>query len=435
MTNLPDPYKRIIHQLSKFSLEALDNNKLVFTSNEIKMCCPDIATIKGAINGFGLLQAIQHFGLTGKTMTFNFLHFSIQEYLAAHYVASLPASDELEFLKEKFWSKIHSNMFDIYITLTKGQRPSFKQFMKPPIGQWIMDCLKGTGAQLAYQFVEDKLKCFRLFRCFFEVGDKEICRSIKNSDIFNSKIIQFNDQNFCENVKKLSPSEVECMTVFLTCSSHKEWKEIALYRCHIQDHGIRILHHGLTSCEVTITTLQLWHNGLTESSSSAIRDITINCKVKMLYISNNNKVGEDEDLYSILSDPSSMLEELRMNWTKLSSSAAIKLFSRLSDSKKLQKLQIANNNITDEASDAIIMAMKKNTSLVTLIMHNNPISGECVECIVQILQHNNTLQELWLPNNYCDSIKERIRILAEGINKERETQGCLVKLDIVFFNG
>ena len=182
--------------------------------------------------------------------------------------------------------------------------------------------------------------------------------------------------------------------------------------------------------------LQLWHNGLTESSSSAIREITINCKVKKLYISKNNKVGEDNDyLYSVLSGSSSVLEGLHMNWTKLSSSGAIKLFSRLSYSKKLQKLQIANNNITDEASDAIIMAMKKNTSLVTLIMHNNPISRECTERIVQTLQHNNTLQELWLLNNYWDSIKESwIRILAEGINKERENQGCQVKLDIVFLN-
>ena len=38
-------------------------------------------------------------------------------------------------------------------------------------------------------------------------------------------------------------------------------------------------------------------------------------------------IGEDERLYSIISDPSSMLEELYMYSTKLSSSAAIKLFT------------------------------------------------------------------------------------------------------------
>ena len=58
LTNLPDPYNKIIQQLSKFSLEALNNNKLVFTFDEIKAACPDIAVIPGAINGFGLLHAI-----------------------------------------------------------------------------------------------------------------------------------------------------------------------------------------------------------------------------------------------------------------------------------------------------------------------------------------------------------------------------------------
>ena len=76
-------------------------------------------------------------------MTFNFLHFTIQEFLAAHHITSLSPSKELKILKEKFWSDIHSNMFAIYISLTKGQRPSFKQFIKPPLGQRLKAFLTG----------------------------------------------------------------------------------------------------------------------------------------------------------------------------------------------------------------------------------------------------------------------------------------------------
>ena len=65
LTDLPEPYNRIIQQLSKLSLEAL-NNKLIFTIDEITAACPEIATIPGAINGFGLLQAVQHFGFYAK---------------------------------------------------------------------------------------------------------------------------------------------------------------------------------------------------------------------------------------------------------------------------------------------------------------------------------------------------------------------------------
>ena len=121
LTDLPEPNNRIIQQLAKLSLEALNNNKLIFTLDEITAACPDIAAIPGAINGFGLLQAIQHFGLHAKMMTLNFIHFTIQEFLAAHYIAHLSPNKELKVIKENFWSDIHYNMFSIYISLTKGQ--------------------------------------------------------------------------------------------------------------------------------------------------------------------------------------------------------------------------------------------------------------------------------------------------------------------------
>ena len=388
------------------------------------MACPDIAAVPGAINGFGLLQAVQYFDIKGEKMTFNFLHFTIQEFLAAHHVASLSPSKELKILKKKFWSDIHSNMFAIYISITKGQQPSFKQFIKPSLGQQLKGFL--TGEQVENRFLQDKVKCFHLFRCFFEAGDKEMCRTIENAKSLNlnSKIIKLSDNT-------LSPSDVECVTVFLTCSSQKKWKKLELGACFIQDHSLHILHRGLTSCDVTITTLWLWYNVLTESSSSAISDITISCRVKKLCIDGNHIVGEDERLYSIICDPSSMLEELYMRSTKLSSSGTIKLFTALSEGKKLRMLDIAYNDITDEACDAIIMAMKKNNSLVILYMHHNPISGECAQLIVQALQHNNTLQLLGLPD-YSKDVKKRIRLSAEEVNTKRESRNCQVELWIIF---
>ena len=168
LTNLPEPYNKIIQQLSKFSLETLNDDKLIFTLDEIKAAYPHITTTPGAINGFGLLQAVEHFGLVGTTTTFNFLHFSIQEYLAAHYIANLPEDEELRIIKEKFWSKIHFNMFSIYTTVTKGQRPAFKRF------------LSGGNKEVAIsdKFLKSQLQCFRLYRCFHEAGDDNIITMI-----------------------------------------------------------------------------------------------------------------------------------------------------------------------------------------------------------------------------------------------------------------
>ena len=335
LTNLPEPYKKIIQQLSRLSLEALNDKKLTFTIDEIKAVCPDInsKTIPGIINGFGLLQAVEHFSLTGTTMTFNFLHFSIQEYLAAHYIANLPADEELRIIKEKFWSEIHFNMFSIYVTLTKGQRPSFKHFL----------CGGNKTSTISDEFLNNQLQSLQLYQCLHEAGDVEVCKTIEQSVTFSNKIVNLS------NIP-LTASDMECVTVFLTSSFHKEWVLLDLSLCYIQDHSLHVLHHGLLHCsDVTINKLWLYNNGLTTQSSSLISDITMNCKVKELGISGNYIIGEDQQLYSMLTNSLTMLEQLNMGNIKLSSKGTIALFNVLKDNNKLKVLNIAINDINDDA--------------------------------------------------------------------------------------
>ena len=199
LTDLPDPYNRIIQQLSKLSLEALNENKLIFTFDEVKAACPDITAIPGAINGLGLLQAVEHVNLTGTTMTMNFLHFSIQEYLAAHHIANLPADEELKIIEEKFWSDIHFNMFSMYVALTKGQRPPFKHFL----------CSGNKEIAISDKFLNNQLQCLRLYHCFYEADNVNICKTIQQSVTFSNREI-----DLCHTA--LTASDVECVTVAIS---------------------------------------------------------------------------------------------------------------------------------------------------------------------------------------------------------------------------
>ena len=205
LTDLPEPYNRIIQQLSKFSLEALNKNQLIFTFDEITAACPDIAATPGAINGLGLLQVVQHFGLYTKTMTLNFIHFTIQEFLAAHYIFHLPLNEELEVIKANFWSDTHFNMFSIYTSLTKGQRPAFRKFLSDG----------NEAITISHKFLKNQLQCLRLYRCFNEPNDHTMCDTIEQAEIFSDKII---DLRFTT----LSASDMECISLFLTSSFNKE---------------------------------------------------------------------------------------------------------------------------------------------------------------------------------------------------------------------
>ena len=415
LTDLPQPYNRIIQQLSKLSLEAFNNNKLIFTLPEITAACPDIAAIPGAINGFGLLQAVQHFGLYAKTMTLNFIHFTIQEFLAAHYISHLPPNEELKVIEANFWNDVYFNVFTIYTSLTKGQRSAFKTFLSDG----------NEAIAIADKFLKDQLKCLRLYRCFNEAKDYKICKTIERAEIFKSKVINL-------EYTTLTASDIECISLFLTSSSNKQWKMLDLHNCYIQDKGLNILYRGLRhSSDVTIDDLWLNDNGVTRRSSSLLSELTVKCKVKILRIIGNDTIGEDQQLYSMLTNPSTELERLYMWRTSLSSRGAILLFTALKENNKLKELNIMDNAITDDACDVITTALQRNSCLVTLYMRGNPLSSEAIINIVRCLEVNNTFRVLCLPR--CpEDIQENITSLQEVVNKKRESRGCQVKLKISY---
>ena len=415
LSDLPEPYNRIIKQLSKLSLQALNNNKLVFTLRELTATCPDIADIPGAINGFGLLQAVQHFGIYAKTMTLNFIHFTIQEFLAAHYIAHLPPNEELKVIEANFWINNYLNTFAMYISLTKGQRSSFKKFLSGG----------NEAIAIADKFLKGRLKCLRLYKCFNEAEDYKMCQTIERAEIFKSKVINLWGTT-------LTASDMECISLFLTSSSNKEWKRLDLSNCHIHDKGLNILYRGLRhNNDVTIDELWLDNNGLTSKSSSLISELTVKCKVKRLEITGNHTIGENQQLYSMLTNPSTELERLHMWATNLSNRGGRALFTSIMKNNKLKELHIAFNAITDDACDVITTALQRNSCLVTLSMYINPLSSEAITNIVQCLEVNNTLQLLGLPD--CpQAIKENITSLQEVVNKKRESRGCQVKLEIKF---
>ena len=421
LTNLPEPYNRIIEQLSKLSLEALNNNKLIFTLDEITAACPDIAATSETINGFGLLQAVQHFGLYAKTMTLNFLHFTIQEYLAAFYISRLPPNKELKVIEANFWSDIHFNMFSIYISLTKGQRSSFKKFLS---GGFFRKLFSG-GRAISSKFLNDQLKCLRLYHCFKEANNQTLCNTIERAEVFNDKVIDLRDTT-------LTGSDIECVSLFLASSFNKEWEGLYLYGCYIQDKGLNTLWRGLRhTTDITINELVLFSNGLTVQSSSLISELILRLKVKELWIADNETIGEDQQLYTMLSNPSSVLEILNMWGTQLSSTAATDLFTSLRNNHKLKKLIIDYNDITDDACDAITAALMSNNCLVRLSMWRNPLSSEAIVNIVQCLEANDTLQVIGLPD--CpQATQENIRSLQDVVNNKRASRGCQVKLEIKF---
>ena len=65
LKHLPKEVFDFVCKLSKVAYMGLIEHKIVFTSDEVKEICPNIMEMPGAVNGFGLLQAVQHYPKVG----------------------------------------------------------------------------------------------------------------------------------------------------------------------------------------------------------------------------------------------------------------------------------------------------------------------------------------------------------------------------------
>ena len=298
LSSLEEPYQQIIKQLSFLSYKALGKNQLTFTLDEIKTVCPQIDEIPEALNGFGLLQAVQHFGIKKKT-TLNFVHLTVQEFLASYYVTCLSHYKEFCFFEDNFMSGFYANAFTMYVGMTKAQRPAFKQFLDGRkkwaayiygiFGRYSPVNVISPNFRISPELLNNMRTFFRLFKCFHEAGDKVLCSEVLRSEIGNS----FSKR--CVTVRQpLLPSDVECLGVFLR--SRKKWQELYLNEC-IDEDGIQILHQLLTIKAKSTCIHELSFvsrsNSAKKVSSCLFTEIAKNCETRALNVFGTVPLLED----------------------------------------------------------------------------------------------------------------------------------------------
>ena len=169
----------------------------------------------------------------------------------------------------------------------------------------------------------------------------------------------------------------------MSCSSIKQWKRLNLMSCHIHDAGLHIIHQRITS-SITIEQLWLSSNYLSSSSDGCLIDIVITCGVKWLSICDNKNIGETKEFFPMILTPSSsLIERLDLTAIRLSSRAAIMIFTLLKEKMtKLKVVIMAYNDINDDACDVLAETLQVNSTLWYLNIHGNKISKETIQFMI-----------------------------------------------------
>ena len=245
LEDLPRDIIKFVYKLSQLAFKGLQDNQLVFTLNEIKKICPTVDSMPwpGVINGFGLLQAVQHHpkGAPGETTSVNFLHFTMQEYFAALHVSRLPSEQQLLLMNKTFWDGQFNFMWMMYVGIVGVKSSAFASFTKA-------SDLSNSTVSMTFA---NKIKYLHLFHCCMEAKS--------NPEIMLKKPVSsiFTDGKIILNSITLLPHHISSLIFFMSASCKKQkWRVLELDDCKLRDIGMNSLLEHFIKNDESISTLE-----------------------------------------------------------------------------------------------------------------------------------------------------------------------------------
>ena len=244
IANLPI-FKDFMVKIVTLAFNGLQNNQLVFKNTEIDF---DVVGKHETKNGFGLLQAIEHYPKkgVGKAISFNFLHFTIQEFLAAYHVSMLSDERQSMYMKETFWKHQYSFMWMMYVGLVGVNSDIFVQFISK--GKTYKNIEKGLKITSTIQ--NDKTKKLHVFQCYMEANSNVTELPLAIFSMFKDGKVHFN------NITLLS-YHVSSLTSFMSMAPmNVPWKTLELKNCKLDDAAMNILELFIVDNQEKIATLE-----------------------------------------------------------------------------------------------------------------------------------------------------------------------------------
>ncbi|XP_065882868.1 uncharacterized protein [Dysidea avara] len=266
INELPYPYSEVFRDLTLLAFNALQANKIVFTLSEIKSSCPKLSITSNNWNGLGLLKAVHYYNRHHSDVTLNFLHFSIQEFMAAYYISTLPDNNQIKLLETTFWEHRYYNTWIMYVGITNATSFALKHYLSGNKFQFQTKLFPNFC--ISSKLLNDKVKCLHLFQCLEETKcSKDI--------LFRGSFLQ--DKQIDLSNQTLLPSDLNTLGFFLCRSITKQWELLDLSGCNIRDTGCDILCNRFLDKEnrdvINVKRVDLSHNQLTIYSLLRLLDL------------------------------------------------------------------------------------------------------------------------------------------------------------------
>ena len=447
LKHLPKEIFNFVCKLSKLAYNGLEKHKIVFTFDEVKEICPNLKEMPDAVNGFGLLQAEQHYPQAGagRTMSFTFLHFTMQEFLAAFFISTLSYEEQSTTIEKTFWYEQYTFMWMMYVGIVGTDSDVFLKFINSESLNYIQ---------------EDKVKCVRLLQCCLEsknnqipeklssvVDDKIDFREVYLTPSIFWSIISFMHKSDIQtrystlNFKRcfLDTDQMNLLYQFVINNPEKtstlEYVDLNLNRASPWNVFCAIIRHSLvknlnlcgghsfnddnakeltaslssnsTLNSLTLTMCDELHSikKVLENAKTSLRELNLPCAytdIENLNVLCSTEIDNSTTNHSItinvLHDQTSdhVDQVLKLSNQRLKEYQIGILAFSLEGRNSIKRLDISWNKVTNNGVEAIGNCLLNNDTLLELNMSGCKISGKD---ILKIMNASKTLQVLNVSHN------------------------------------
>ena len=407
--------KNTMDLLAPLAFTMIKMEKLVFSETEINNSAGSKA-IKFDKNAYGLLQMVQFIDSEASVEVFyNFVHFSVQEYLAAYHLSQHFSIAQSFYLHYNFWDLRYFGIWKMYAGITQGKKFALQHFLS---GENYLKAgirfLRGHEFPgVSENITLKKVNCLLLYQMFLEVPESQVKESL-------SSVVKNDTINLCHEI--LSSCDVDLLTYCITRSYiTMNWKMINLSHCKIGDGKCSKLFQGLSldDCrqKPTIDYLDLSHNDITLNdffcedsvhgnpavihclnisnnsiSNFAVLDnlVTLH-NITSLVIHNNAQYLEDNSFIQWTLPRLSNLHTMDISYCCLE----VESIEQVDDTLiSLQKLILSHCHLTGGGIAKLLCALPKTVQLLDL--SHTEIDDHGVTSLQEFFHHNDGLQNLTL---------------------------------------
>ena len=379
LDDLPDDLKSKLSDLCVLAYEGVMQNKVVFYRDDLrKFNLPANYNLPS----LGLLQAVEGLTLLSKSLSYNFLHLSVQELLAAYHISHIDSSEQRGVFERMFGSSRFQAVLQYYSGFTKLANPAIRDFISTYTRQ------KSS--------IKDILP---LLHCFYEAQESSLCKLVAS---------QFSQ--YINLLSALNPVDYLAIGYFVTSLlsvPSSDTSNILLMIGNIDKHRLKLLLLKLSKCpigEACKRRLEITVHDENGYSHQLFEGLQHNFALVRLNLIMTRHVTTEEIVQALTTmlQVNKTLTHLNLSghWNFLNLGAYC-VFQCLQHNTSLVHLNLSNTDLKcrEVIVPALTTMLRVNKTLAHLDLSNNEKfsdSGAC--CVFQGLQHNTSLVHLNLSN-------------------------------------